>query len=949
MDEIIGGLMSGSQPKDLKTALKHKDLKPKDYTPPAKKVFVPLKDYKPLPVVDQFTNKLAGFFVFLSTLLVYVLTQARTMSFWDSGEYATCSSILGVPHPPGNPFYIIFGRAMCALGGSVASHAIITAFISALASALAVLFTYLLTVKLVSMYEKSKWLVVGAGLLAALYTAYSFTFWMNAVEAEVYSGLVFFVNLILWLTMIWVQKSEDFDHQNILLAIVYIFFLGFCVHQTALQVAPAVLFIVTYPLIMKAIKEGKFWFKAIALFLMLIIGYYIANKIGESIKVPTFGKWTFTLLALGIMYANLRHIVDNKIWLLGLALIGIGLSPHLFLWIRSEARPFINEGYPHTMQLFIDYILRRQYGVVSFFERRATFGYQLGTHFLRYFGWQWFHAETMAAWFKAPQLVFAIIGNLITILLGVLGIFDVAKRNKHTFAYFMSIFIITTVAMIFIMNLSDAEVRDRDYFFVVAYNMWAIWVGMGAISLLRPVLNKKAPLYALSALMLALPLVNLASQYKIHDRSSEFMALDYGMNFLNSVEENAIIFTNGDNDTFPLWFGQAVADPNTKEFVHQPKNVYPDSDSKQAMKKAMDFKNNALKGIRKDVTIANLSLLNTPWYIRQLRDREGVLFDWPDSLLDDLSYTPPPDYGDPYPMINMLFKNISPTEKGFNIKIDAPDPVQDFSLNYSSYPMWRKEGIFRVSDLAVIKIIQDNYGKRPIYFAVTCENYVGFDKFTSNEGMVSRVVSTEGTDQMDINRLLFNTDKVYSYRSISDKKVYKDDNMRRLIMNYGAAYDRASAYFLDRGDDAKARFYLDKAFKFISSDFSKEVRLVNLLLESKKTDEAYKVTQQILTKKQDEVDNYLFLAKLWISHDIKRSYEVLYKATDQFPKDLDLAYFIYDMGLQFRSFDSSKQLLEKMKPGVGDIIAPYIDSLSMYSEYFKSGMADTTTASKTKK
>jgi hypothetical protein len=168
-------------------------------------------------------------------------------------------------------------------------------------------------------------------------------------------------------------------------------------------------------------------------------------------------------------------------------------------------------------------------------------------------------------------------------------------------------------------------------------------------------------------------------------------------------------------------------------------------------------------------------------------------------------------------------------------------------------------------------------------------------------------------------------------------------------MNYGAAYDRASAYFLDRGDDAKARFYLDKAFKFISSDFSKEVRLVNLLLESKKTDEAYKVTQQILTKKQDEVDNYLFLAKLWISHDIKRSYEVLYKATDQFPKDLDLAYFIYDMGLQFRSFDSSKQLLEKMKPGVGDIIAPYIDSLSMYSEYFKSGMADTTTTSKTKK
>jgi hypothetical protein len=281
------------------------------------------------------------------------------------------------------------------------------------------------------------------------------------------------------------------------------------------------------------------------------------------------------------------------------------------------------------------------------------------------------------------------------------------------------------------------------------------------------------------------------------------------------------------------------------------------------MQQALDFKNKTLHGIRKDVTIANLSLLNTPWYLRQLRDREGVLFDWPDSLLDKLTYTPPPDYGDPYPYINYLMKNTVKNGENFSMAFNSAVPGQSFTVNFPLNPMWRKEGLFRVSDLAVMKLIQDNYGKRPIYFAVTCETNCGFDNYLRNEGMVSRIVPQGGSDVLDINRLLNNTDKVYSYRSIGDKRVYKDDNMRRLIMNYGAAYDRASAWFLERGDNAKARFYLDRAFQFISSEFSKDVRLLNLLLQTNQIEEAKKVTKQMLSKKQSDPDNYVFMAKLW--------------------------------------------------------------------------------------
>ncbi|MBP7310723.1 MAG: DUF2723 domain-containing protein, partial [Candidatus Cloacimonetes bacterium] len=159
---------------------KLKKIPTKDYAKPAPPKVADIGIYKPQVIVPYKYNRMIAFGLFLFTLVIYMLTQARTMSFWDSGEYATCSSILGVPHPPGNPFYIVFGRAMVAIFGGFASHAVITAFISCLASALAVMFTYLITVQLVSMFKVKSWEAAFAGIIAALYTAFAFTFWMNA-------------------------------------------------------------------------------------------------------------------------------------------------------------------------------------------------------------------------------------------------------------------------------------------------------------------------------------------------------------------------------------------------------------------------------------------------------------------------------------------------------------------------------------------------------------------------------------------------------------------------------------------------------------------------------------------------------------------------------------------------------------------------------------------------
>lgn len=870
------------------------------YKVPDRKVFESMvfdeTDLRPQQLVPKNINLWVGLALFAATLIVYMLTQARSLSFWDSGEYATCTSILGVPHPPGNPFYILFGRAVMALFGGIFPHGMIAAFLSGLLSAFAVLFTYLITVQLTSMFKIKYREAIFAGVIAALYTAFSFTFWMNAIEAEVYSGLVFFVNLIIWLTLYWVQKSRDYHHQNILLLIVYLFFLSFCVHQTSLQIAPAVLFIVVYPMLVKGGRKGNFWLKVIGYTAALLLAYVIFGEIGKGMRIDDFDKWGFSLMAFVLLLIELRDTIDKRLWFLGLALVLVGLSSHLFLMVRAADRPFINEGHPSTLKMFQDYVLRKQYGETSMFTRRGNlFTHQFGYHFLRYFGWQWFNAETLHNWLKLPANAISALGNLLIAVLGLFGAIFHFRKNKHSFFYFLSIFICTSLLMVFVMNLSSTEVRDRDYFFVVAYNMWAIWLGIGSLGLLY-LFKSKAARYVLIAFLAFLPILNMVSQYRVHDRSREFIALDYGQNFLNSLEKDAIIFTNGDNDTFPIWYAQAVKDPYAKEYLPPTRDVFPTAQSKAAIATAMAFKSSELKGIRKDVTVANLSLLNTPWYIRQLRDREGVYFDWSDELIDQLQ----------------------PALLGTTVNFSAGDPqgAMNFSLEYPKSPSYRNgEDYYRVADLAVIQIIKDNFGKRPIYFAVTCENYVGFDEYLRNEGMVSRVVHTRDAEgsQVDINRLINNIDKVYEYRSIHDDRVYKDDNMNRLVMNYGSGYVRAAVYYTKQGDYKRAEQYAAKARQYVDS----ELRMAD-----------YYIRYYVGTNQLDKLD--AFIEKNIFTHeramDIYQSYVLRYilenrqdlaprylgMIMQRYPDDTDLGALAISYAQEFNQISQVEALFKSL-------------------------------------
>ena len=175
------------------------------------------------------------------------------------------------------------------------------------------------------------------------------------------------------------------------------------------------------------------------------------------------------------------------------------------------------------------------------------------------------------------------------------------------------------------------------------------------------------------------------------------------------------------------------------------------------------------------------------------------------------------------------------------VSISGNEPEDSFMIEIEAGT------ILYTKDLAVLQIIKDNYGKRPIYFAVTTPTAVGFENHLRNEGMVDRVVSSAGGNQFDIDRLITNIDSVYSYRGIFDDTIYKDENMLRLLNNYGAAYMNASRYYHSNNQFSKALKYLERTLQFAPNNKGIRTALAQLyseagylLLEKGFNEEAFK-------------------------------------------------------------------------------------------------------------
>jgi len=650
-----------------------------------------------------------GIIVFAVTQLVYLLTMAQSCPFWDSGEFIATSHVLGIPHPPGTPLYVLIGKVFSLV--PIGQIAMRINFLSALSSALTILFSYLVIVNFARRWTRGRetrvdlLIAIAGGMAGAFFAAFSRTFWENATEAEVYGLSSLVMVFVVWLVLKWEASGSDRDRNNsYLLLIGYLLVVAIGIHMGSMLVAPAVLL---YVLIIspQTIFNRDFLLTLLLAVLALAL-FIVARIVGASV---ISGLCLAALLfAGGVAWRWPRLGRHNLVfWIVVLA--AIGLSVQLFLLIRARLDPAINEADPSTWKELWLVLSRDQYKPPNpFLKRQASWAVQFDRHFYQYWKDQ-FHLGIRPGWFSM----------LLPFAIGFIGGITQLVKDRRRWVLAATLIFFSSVFLVFYLNFKENEVRNRDYFFVVGYHFFALWIGLGVVAIARWLRGepqevdgeqREPPggrLFGLgaAAILVALSLFQLNHGWHAHDRTHFLVARDYAYNMLHPLEENAIILTNGDNDTFPLWYIQEV------------------------------------EGVRKDVRVVNLSLLNTHWYIRQIRDYE------------------------PRVRIAMTDKEISRLQ---GVMLPSGEVV------------W-------IKDIMVEHIIQQN-PNRPIYLAVTVPDEMGLEEHLVMEGLVFRVVPEKGEpERVDFGTTWHNMREVFLYRGLLDEEgyydpsVYKDDNARKLI------------------------------------------------------------------------------------------------------------------------------------------------------------------------
>jgi len=727
--------------------------------------------------------------VFLGSAFVFLATLTPTVPFWDSGEFIAVSKILGIPHPPGTPLYVLLGRLVSLVPlGSVAQR--LNGF-SALSSALAVMLTYLTALRLIRLaqgrphggedatatetsgtrpefFGPELQAQIGA-LTAALLLAWSDNFWENAIEAEVYSMMSLAQILVFWLGLKWWEAHERKPSVVPLLLCIYVMWLCVGLHLgvgmmglplivlVGLVDRPVAVMLAMPILSVLGVTFGLERMVGIVLVLSIVTttiyvferklpGWVlVVSAVGGIIgAIPAFGDTNFdfrtglvTALAIGVplVMLSLKHR-EGRIIALALSLMVVGYSTHAYLPIRAAQHPAINEGDPSNWESLRFLLERKQYGESNMFERRGPLSAQLGKEFWRYWKRQWTLVPT--AQFNGPGAARrepSVLNSLLPLLLGLLGGWW-QRKNRVSWLTTGCLFVFATVGMILFLNFTDHEVRDRDYFFTTGYHAYTLWIGLGVAWLIGWVRDsfsegrlKQTVTVTVAALMLLQPFLLLRTLWFTHDRRGNFVAHDYAYNMLVPLAPNSFVFTNGDNDTFPLWYMQQVED------------------------------------FRRDVRVVNLSLLNTDWYIRQLRDEAPrVPIDLDDRLVKMLGVGAIRDSADHVIMTNAFMTN----------HIMQQDRV---SSGWKSQP----------------------------YFAVTVPEHFGFDRQFSLEGLVYRVNPDTLHPDIDAQATRHNLYDVFKYRGLFladgawDTTVFKDENASTLSRNYAAAHLQLAFYYRRQG------------------------------------------------------------------------------------------------------------------------------------------------------
>ncbi|MEP6731734.1 MAG: DUF2723 domain-containing protein [bacterium] len=461
----------------------------------------------------------------LGVFALYVATLAPTTAMWDASEYITAAYTLGIPHPPGNPLFVLLGRVASLLPfGSVAERVnLLAAFCSALSAAL----WYLVTERVLASWSPLRWTRIVAAVTAAVLSASVFTVWnQSVVNEKVYTVSLAFFAVVSWLTVLWCDDPDGPFADKLLVIITYLIGLGYTNHPAGLLVGPAV--------------------------------------------------------TLAVIIRRPRTIFRWKLVVAGAFAFALGLTPFAVEPIRAAWHPTMNEGEPTgctekigfsctfsktTASRLMDNINRVQYGKPDLAERQAPFSAQVGMWWL-YFKWQWLRDAHGAQ--PTVQTLLAI-GFF---MLGVLGGFTHWKYERASFWFFGPLVVTVTLALVYYMNFKYGasqspelagvarEVRDRDYFYLWSYSTWSVWAALGLATLWRQIAARSGEMnsrfWLTSAPVLLIGIIPLVGNWRDASRAKETATREWAHDLLNSVEPYGVLVTLGDNDTFPLWYAQEV-------------------------------------------------------------------------------------------------------------------------------------------------------------------------------------------------------------------------------------------------------------------------------------------------------------------------------------------------------------------------------------------------------
>lgn len=795
---------------------------------------------------NKVVNIIGWIIAILSTAL-YTLTQYPTISFWDGAEFATTSSTLQIPHPPGAPFFQLLGSI------------IPLTYLMPIFSGLSVMMLYHISVYTLSRFSQMRPGIIASSTIGALTFAVLDSQWFCANETDVYPLSLLLSLVAIYLTIKWTKTHRV----NYLILTCLLLGLSLCVHQLTLLSLPAICLIIYF-------DKRKTTFKGAMLYLLLslLLIFFI------QFALPTFLIWIFSShsiikIIIFLFFISFLIFISYKkskpILLystLGLIFILIGLSTYIIIPIRANSGVPINQYNPKDVKQFANYYNRENftkppliYGqyftalppenfeITENGQLKPIFAKEQKTIFPRMWNYESISYENgYIEWVGQPEEIVIINGeerpkpsfkqnlqfffsyqlnymyfryllnnfsgkvndvqgygdyknsqwttgikyvenkmninsqtinpqakkghNLyyaIPLLLVIIGLFYHLRKDSKFFLVNFVLFFFTSIALVLYLNQTAYQPRERDYVFLLSFASLSLWLTIGIYSISQTIANiirLRRPIYV-TPLFIALPIYVGIENFDDHNHAGQYTARNFAVSMLESCDKNAILFVNGDNDTFPLWYAQAV------------------------------------EGIRTDIRVINLQLLNDDSNIKQIYQAQYESAPI-ETTLTPKQYENQYTYNQIYPSFDR--EHLSKVIKDSYTLTDTLFGTTLHILNTNKYYLkkdndsiyWQYNALeIGKSTLVALDIIATNIEKRPIYFSsYSIDDFYGLENYLSLEGFAYKLEG-KPTAKQEIIALKaggINEDKMFEnfihkfqWKNFNKPNVYYNETEREFV------------------------------------------------------------------------------------------------------------------------------------------------------------------------